>query len=117
MLCLSILSVGILADIFEHDGEVKVTEYAMAKLAHERFGGYAIRISDCQIWAGIFYLDSPTNYREFLPQSRERSSMGSEALVIIDERHQHACVPYRFWLVFIPILFLIGYVLYVAFEM
>ena len=40
----------------------------MAKLVHERVGGQAIHVGNCEIWAGIFYLDSPTDYREFLAE-------------------------------------------------
>ena len=28
-----------------------------------------LHIQDCRVWAEIYYLDSPTNYREYLPQN------------------------------------------------
>ena len=32
-----------------------------------QIGGQPIHIRDCYVWAEIYYLDSPTNYREYLP--------------------------------------------------
>ena len=34
----------------------------------QRIGGNTFHVGDCRIWAEIYYLDSPTNYREYLPQ-------------------------------------------------
>jgi hypothetical protein len=30
-------------------------------------GGHPMRVTDCYIWSEIYYLDSPTDYRECLP--------------------------------------------------
>ena len=35
----------------------------------KRIGGEAVHIRDCYVWAEIYYLDSPTNYCECLPQN------------------------------------------------
>ena len=41
----------------------------MGNLAdHQRMGGEGVHIGDCYVWAEIYYLDSPTDYREYLPQ-------------------------------------------------
>jgi hypothetical protein len=32
-----------------------------------RESGGGIHIGDCYVWAEIYYLDSPTDYREYLP--------------------------------------------------
>ena len=32
-----------------------------------------MRVADCYIWSEIYYLDSPTDYRECLPPHRIRS--------------------------------------------
>ena len=32
----------------------------------KRIGGNTFHVGDCRIWAEIYYLDSPTNYREYL---------------------------------------------------
>jgi len=33
----------------------------------QKAGGAAFYVSDCRVWAEINYLDSPTDYREYLP--------------------------------------------------
>ncbi len=40
-------------------------------LGHSRWGGTPFHVGDFQIWAEIHYLDSPTDYREYLPRRRE----------------------------------------------
>jgi hypothetical protein len=36
-------------------------------------GGTPYRIADTYVWAAIYYLDSPTDFRECLPRSRRVS--------------------------------------------
>ena len=38
----------------------------------EQVGGEAVHIRDCRVWAEIYYLDSSTDYREYLPGNRDR---------------------------------------------
>jgi len=33
---------------------------------HRTIGGEAVHVGDCFIWAQIHYLDSPTDYREYI---------------------------------------------------
>jgi len=33
-------------------------------------GGHPMRVTDCYVWSEIYYLDSPTDYRECLPPQR-----------------------------------------------
>jgi hypothetical protein len=42
-------------------------------------GGHPMRVKDCYIWSEIYYLDSPTDYRECLPphRTRQRNVPGS----------------------------------------
>ena len=41
----------------------------MGKLAdHQRMGGEGVYIGDCYVWAEIYYLNSTSDYREYLPQ-------------------------------------------------
>lgn len=43
----------------------------MAEPAERKeIGGEATHIGDCQVWVEIYYLDSQTDYREYLPQKR-----------------------------------------------
>ena len=36
----------------------------------KQIGGYSVHVGDCYIWSAIYYLDSPTDYRECLPPYR-----------------------------------------------
>jgi hypothetical protein len=36
---------------------------------HQRAGGVCVHIADCYVWAEIYYLDSPTDYREYLSEN------------------------------------------------
>ncbi len=59
-------------------------------LGHSRRGGTPFRVGDCQIWAEIHYLDSPTDYREYLPAGTrgwERSAEGE--LCLLDDEGPH----------------------------
>jgi hypothetical protein len=51
---------------------------------HQRIGGESVQISDCWVWAEINYLDSPTDYREYLPQNCARSGTipANDAIVL-----------------------------------
>jgi hypothetical protein len=52
---------------------------------HPRIGGESVRIGDCWVWVEIRYLDSPTDYRESLPQNtvHPRQTLGDD-LVMLD---------------------------------
>jgi hypothetical protein len=39
---------------------------------HPQIGGQSFHIGDCFIWAEINYLDSPSDYREYLQPNPER---------------------------------------------
>jgi hypothetical protein len=52
----------------------------------EQIGESAVHVGDCYIWAAISYLDSPTDYRESLPHSRQRTALSDDELVMLDER-------------------------------
>jgi hypothetical protein len=41
----------------------------MADIDHGVHGD-AIHIQDCRVWSEIYYLDSPTDYREYLAENR-----------------------------------------------
>lgn len=36
----------------------------------EEIGGETIRIGDCFVWSEIYYLDSPTDYCEYIPNGK-----------------------------------------------
>ena len=78
----------------------------MAKLVHERVGGQAIHVGDCEIWAGIFYLDSLTDYREFLPEKPAAcSSPCYESVMVLGEPRSQRNLKNLSWL--LPILLLL----------
>jgi hypothetical protein len=35
---------------------------------HKKVACTAFHVRDCYVWAEIYYLDSPTDYREYLPR-------------------------------------------------
>jgi len=89
----------------------------MGKLVHERIGGHAVHVGDCHVWAEIFYLDSPTNYREYLPR---RLEMGLKPcggrLVMLDGLRSWRTRGRLSWLRPISMVFLAGFILYFAFR-
>ena len=50
-------------------------------------GGTGIHVGDCYVWTEIQYLDSPSDYREYLPQYR-RSNPDNDPLVMLDSPRQ-----------------------------
>jgi hypothetical protein len=52
---------------------------------HRKIGGTGIHVGDCYVWAEIHYLDSPTDYREFLPCTHPRPVAPSSQFVMLDD--------------------------------
>jgi hypothetical protein len=50
---------------------------------YQQIGGAEYRVGDCHVWAEIFYLDSPTDYRECLPENNLHLLAGE--LQMLDE--------------------------------
>lgn len=71
---------------------------AVGSSNHSRVGGSSFHVSDCRIWAEIHYLDSLTDYREYLPVGSLRGWEPLEnQLVMLDDEHPHSwSVPARF---------------------
>jgi hypothetical protein len=75
---------------------------------HRRIGGESVTISDCWVWAVIHYLDSPTNYREYLPQNgtRPRNIPGNDVVML--ESHASLQSPKaRRWSPWLVLLFIL----------
>ena len=54
---------------------------------YKQIGGTSGHVSDCYVWAEIYYLDSSTNYREYLSSPNGRTMLpGSELVMSDDER-------------------------------
>lgn len=60
----------------------------MSNLYPENTSG-TFHVRDCQLWAEIDYLDSPTDYREFLPGQRARADMPDRSeFVMLETQNQ-----------------------------
>jgi len=57
----------------------------MEKEVEDRTGGTAVHVGDCYTWTAIQYLDSPTDYGEYLP--RRVPLTNDEMRVLDDEEH------------------------------
>jgi hypothetical protein len=49
-----------------------------------RIGGTAAHVGDCLVWAEIYYLDSPTDYRECLANHHRHPVRIDSQLVMLD---------------------------------
>jgi hypothetical protein len=56
-------------------------------IQRKEIGAEGIHVRDCYVWAEIYYLDSPSDYREYLPQDRHWSSDGHR-LEMLDSPRQ-----------------------------
>jgi hypothetical protein len=94
----------------------------MGNLANrQRMGGESVHIGDCYVWAEIYYLDSPTNYRDYLPQDRVLGprTVPLDDWVILESSERspgRGKKPLLGWIVFLSILLISGLVSYCAFE-
>jgi hypothetical protein len=63
-------------------------------------GGMVFHVTECYIWAAIFYLDSPTDYRECLAQdsSQLRSAACADGIIADFVNRRPVPKTYR-WLV------------------
>ncbi len=69
-----------------------------------------MHVADCYIWAAIQYLDSPTDYREYLP-SKVGVVTPKDELVMLGDKRPSAMVTFlqillgaAFACIFLPIL-------------
>jgi hypothetical protein len=76
----------------------------------KQIGGEPIHIRDCYVWAEIYYLDSATDYREYLPQSPVNpGTVPIGDLTMLDSSSSN---PWVRWALLGPFLFLSGLLLY-----
>lgn len=50
----------------------------------KEIGGNAFYVGDCYVWSAIYYLDSPTDYREYLPPQASRLLISRDDLLMLD---------------------------------
>jgi hypothetical protein len=48
--------------------------------------GAGFHIRDCYVWAEIWYLDSPTSYRECLPENGHTQARRDDDFILLDSR-------------------------------
>jgi hypothetical protein len=53
---------------------------------YKQIGGEPVHIRDCYVWAEIYYLDSKTDYREYLPEGPH--SLPDNELVMLDSSRE-----------------------------
>ena len=52
----------------------------------KQIGGEPFHVRDCYVWAEIFYLDSATDYREYLPEYSVRPpTLLQEDVALLDD--------------------------------
>jgi hypothetical protein len=56
----------------------------MAKETNESVAGICFRVGDAYIWSEIAYLDSSTDYREYLPDRLTKAMAGRGELLMLD---------------------------------
>ena len=87
-------------------------------MAHKDIGGQSIHIGDCQVWAAIYYLDSPTDYREFLPAKTSAPHLSTQWDFNMPSTPGRSCgsdvQPSCTWIIPILLLLTAALVLYLA---
>lgn len=69
-------------------------------------------VSDCRVWAEINYLDSPTDYREYLPTASPRRKSGTNNEWLDPDE---VCVPPQgvsYFVLFLVCMLVLGLLLY-----
>lgn len=59
--------------------------------------GQGFRVRDCYVWSEIHYLDSATDYREYLPRNVIHAPIRSDDLILLDSSRESCCHPYFSW--------------------
>jgi hypothetical protein len=74
---------------------------------HQRIGGESAQIGDCYVWAEINYLDSPTDYREYLPRkcAHPRNIPGND-LVMLESHKSPRSSETKLWSPWMVLLFM-----------
>jgi hypothetical protein len=77
---------------------------------NRQIGGEPVHVRDCYIWAEIYYLDSPTDYREYLPLA----SSQHELVMLDSSREGSNLSPLVGWTIPPALLFTVGLFLYLV---
>ena len=80
----------------------------------KKIGGYSVHVGDCYIWSEIYYLDSDTDYREYLPE-RPNALPESELVMLDSPRESPNPNSVINWAVPIAVIALSGLFIYLVF--
>jgi hypothetical protein len=70
--------------------------------------GREFRVRDCYVWSEIHYLDSTTDYREYLPVSVVGArKVATDDLVMLDNA-RHSSSNRTFWALGVLVIFLVA---------
>ncbi len=61
-------------------------------IPNKQIGGKTFHVGDCYIWSAICYLDSPNDYREYLPQQEILPRATGNDLVMLDSSDNLPCL-------------------------
>jgi hypothetical protein len=79
----------------------------------KQIGGEPVHIRDCYVWAEIYYLDSKTDYREYLPNHPH--SLPESALDMLDSsRESPTPNPIASWAVPLAVIVVSGLFMYLV---
>lgn len=79
--------------------------------------GTSFRVGDPYIWAEIYYLDSPTDYREYLPPSNPVAPAARGQLVLLDSSDPSLSKTFGILLLTLAVVFLtVGYFLHAILD-
>lgn len=65
---------------------------ATMSIPNKQIGGKTFHVGDCYIWSAICYLDSPNDYREYLPQQEILPRATGNDLVMLDSSDNLPCL-------------------------
>jgi hypothetical protein len=90
----------------------------MKNLAETRdVGGAGFHIRDCYVWAEIYYLDSPTSYRECLRENGHIQAHRDDDFILLDSQCPRSGTRLAVLMVAAFLCFaLAGYVLHTVIE-
>ena len=79
---------------------------------YKQIGGEPVHIRDCHVWAEIYYLDSNTDYREYLRANRPNALPESELVMLDSPRESPNPKSVVSWVVPIAVTALSGLFIY-----
>jgi len=80
---------------------------------YKQIGGEPVHIRDCHVWAEIYYLDSKTDYREYLPE-RPHALPESELVMLDSSKESPNPNSIVSWAVLLAVIVLSGLFMYLC---